>query len=133
MFPLTHDEEVVLLLHGLVDDLGGDLAGVVARHVRVHLPQHHALRVATPALQQHQDIRAMARSPIIMMIFFSTYIEVQLWQREKLFLVWIVAGLVAVELVGALVPLDRLQSLALHSIGLGANSSILTSVPSGSY
>ena len=69
MFPLTHDEEVVLLLHGLVDDLGGDLAGVVARHVRVHLPQHHALRVATTALQQHQDIRAMARSPIIMMIF----------------------------------------------------------------
>ena len=55
MFPLTHDEEVVLLLHGLVDDLGGDLAGVVARHVRVHLPQHHALRVATTALQQHQD------------------------------------------------------------------------------
>ena len=70
MFPLTHDEEVVLLLHGLVDDLGGDLAGVVARHVRVHLPQHHALSVTTPALQQHQeDIRAMARSPIIMMIF----------------------------------------------------------------
>ena len=60
MFPLTHDEEVVLLLHGLVDDLGGDLAGVVARHVRVHLPQHHALRVATTALQQQQDIRAMA-------------------------------------------------------------------------
>ena len=124
----------MLLLHGLVDDLGGDLAGVVARHVRVHLPQHHALRVATPALQKHQVIKAMARPPIIMMIFFSTtYIEVQLWQREKLFLVWIVAGLVAVELVGALVPLDRLQSLALHSIGLGANSSILTSVPSGSY
>ena len=130
MFPLTHDEEVVLLLHGLVDDLGGDLAGVVARHVRVHLPQHHALRVATPALQQHQGNGPLSDHYDD---FFSTYIEVQLWQREKLFLVWIVAGLVAVELVGALVPLDRLQSLALHSIGLGANSSILTSVPSGSY
>ena len=125
MFPLTHDEEVVLLLHGLVDDLGGDLAGVVARHVRVHLPQHHALRVATSALQKHQDSGHQD--------FFSTYIEVQLWQREKLFLVWIVAGLVAVELVGALVPLDRLQSLALHSIGMGSNSSILTSIPSGSH
>ena len=125
----------MLLLHGLVDDLGGDLAGVVARHVRVHLPQHHALRVATPALQQHQDSGHQGNgSPIDHYDdFFSTYIEVQLWQREKLFLVWIVAGLVAVELVGALVPLDRLQSLALHSIGLGANSSILTSVPSGSY
>ena len=43
---LTHDEEVVLHLHGLVDDLGGDLAGVVARHVRVDVPQHHALRIA---------------------------------------------------------------------------------------
>ena len=54
-------------------------------------------------------------------------------QREKLFLVWIVAGLVAVELVGALVPLDRLQSLALHSIGLGSNYLVLTSIPSESH
>jgi len=36
----------VLHLHGLVNDLGGDLAGVVARHVRVDVPQHHALRIA---------------------------------------------------------------------------------------
>ena len=36
----------MLHLHGLVDDLGGHLAGVVARHVRVDVPQHHALRVA---------------------------------------------------------------------------------------
>ena len=66
MFPLTHDEEVLLLLHGLVDDLGGDLAGVVARHVRVHLPQHHALRVAAPAMQQHQG-----NGPSIIMMIFS--------------------------------------------------------------
>ena len=36
----------MLHLHSLVDDLGGDLAGVVARHVRVDVLQHHALRVA---------------------------------------------------------------------------------------
>ena len=33
-------------MYGLVDDLGGNLAGVVARHVHVDVPQHHALRVA---------------------------------------------------------------------------------------
>ena len=36
----------MLHLHGLVNDLGGDLAGVVARHVRVDVPQHHTLRIA---------------------------------------------------------------------------------------
>ena len=51
MFPLTHDEEVLLLLHGLVDDLGGDLAGVVPGHVRVYVHQHHALTVASVLLQ----------------------------------------------------------------------------------
>ena len=46
LFSLTDDKEVMLHLHGFVDDLSGDLAGVVARHVRVHVPQHSALRVA---------------------------------------------------------------------------------------
>ena len=48
---LTHDEEVVFHLHGLVDDLGGDLTGVVTRHVRVNVLQHHALRVAQMFLE----------------------------------------------------------------------------------
>ena len=33
-------------MHGFVDDLGGDLAGIVARHVRVDVLLHQALRVA---------------------------------------------------------------------------------------
>ena len=52
---LTHNQQVLTGRHCLERLLGGDLAGVVTRHVRVDIRQHHATAVTSGFLQKIFD------------------------------------------------------------------------------
>ena len=52
---LTHNQQVLTGRHCLERLLGGDLAGVVTRHVRVDIRQHHATAVTSGFLQKRFD------------------------------------------------------------------------------
>ena len=107
---LTHNQQVLTGRHCLERLLGGDLAGVVTRHVRVDIRQHHATAVTSGFLQKRFDQITENLCPR------NTYIEVKFWQNKKLFLIWIISRLISVELVRPFVPFHCLQTLTLQQL-----------------
>ena len=90
----------------LIQLLSGDLARVVARHVRMNVSQNNRFGITAILLQKLEYISRANDATI-------SYTQKKFRKDEKLFRFRIIAGIVAVEFVRPLVPFHSLQSLSL--------------------